>query len=51
MADGKDAEKDDPFVEFDMNVAKTDLTNTCDRYIKSERLALKKKRKICQIQN
>jgi hypothetical protein len=43
MADGKDEEEDDPFVEFDMNLARTDLTNTCDRYIENERLALTKK--------
>jgi hypothetical protein len=44
MADGKDEEEeDDPFIEFNMNLARTDLTNTCDRYIENERLALKKK--------
>jgi hypothetical protein len=43
MGDGEDEEEDDPFVEFDMNLAKMDLTNTCDRYIENERLALAKK--------
>jgi len=43
MGDGKDEQDDDPFVEFDMNLAKTDMANTCDRYIENERLALSKK--------
>jgi hypothetical protein len=43
MSDGNDEQDDDPFVEFDMNLAKTDLGNTCDRYIENERLTLTKK--------
>ena len=38
---GRD-DKDDPFVAFDMNLAKTDMANTCDRYIENERIALTK---------
>lgn len=43
MGDSKDEQNDDPFVEFDMNLAKTDLANTCDRYIENERPPLIKK--------
>ena len=43
MADGKDYQDFDRFVEFDMDLARTDLMNTCDRYIENERLALSKK--------
>jgi hypothetical protein len=43
MGDGKDEQENDPFVEFDMNLARTDLVNTCDRYIENEQLALAKK--------
>ncbi|CAF1393835.1 unnamed protein product [Adineta ricciae] len=45
LADGKDDRDDDRFVEFDMDLAKIDLMNTCDRYIENERLALSKKPK------
>ncbi len=38
---GRD-DKDDSFVEFDMNLAKTDLANTCDRYMENERITLTK---------
>jgi hypothetical protein len=38
---GRD-DKDDPFVEFDMNIAKIDMANTCDRYIENERITLTK---------
>ena len=43
MADGKDEQDNDPFVLFDMNLAKTDLINTCDRYIENERIAVTNK--------
>ncbi|UJR12748.1 hypothetical protein I4U23_016922 [Adineta vaga] len=43
-ADGKDDRDNDRFVEFDMDLAKIDLMNTCDRYIENERLALSKKK-------
>ncbi|CAF4091354.1 unnamed protein product [Rotaria magnacalcarata] len=43
MGDGKNEQDDDPFVQFDMNLAKTDLANICDRYIKNDRLALAEK--------
>lgn len=43
MADGKDDQDNDPFVVFDMNLAKADLINTCDRYIENERIALTEK--------
>lgn len=43
MADGKDDRDDDRFVEFDLDLARVDLMNTCDRYIENERLALSKK--------
>ncbi|CAF4703057.1 unnamed protein product [Rotaria sp. Silwood1] len=49
MGDGKDEQVDDPFVEFDMNLAKTDLANTCDRYIENERPALTKKEELTPI--
>jgi hypothetical protein len=38
---GRD-DKDDSFVEFDMNLAKADLANTCDRYMENERITLTK---------
>jgi len=41
MSAGRDDE-DDPFIEFDMNLAKTDMANTCDRYIENERITLTK---------
>jgi hypothetical protein len=34
--------EDDPFVEFDMNLAKTDMADACDRYIENERITLMK---------
>jgi hypothetical protein len=37
----------DPFVEFDMNLAKADMADTCDRYIENERFALTKQ--VCKI--
>lgn len=37
----------DPFVEFDMNLAKIDMANTCDRYIENERFVLT--RQVCKI--
>ncbi|CAF3539810.1 unnamed protein product [Adineta steineri] len=43
MDDGKDGQEDDPFVEFDMSLARTDLMKTCDRYIENERSAVTKK--------
>lgn len=43
MSDGKDEQNDDTFVEFDVSLAKTDLANTCDRYIENERPPLMKK--------
>ncbi|CAF3778658.1 unnamed protein product [Adineta steineri] len=43
MDDGKDGQEDDPFVEFDMNLARIDLMNTCDQYIENERIAATKK--------
>ncbi len=41
MSTGKD-DGNDPFIEFDMNLAKTDMANTCDRYIENERITLTK---------
>jgi hypothetical protein len=41
MNTGRDDEND-PFVEFNMNLAKTDMANTCDRYIENERITLMK---------
>jgi hypothetical protein len=35
-------DKDDPFIEFDMNLAKTDMANTCDRYMENERITTMK---------
>ncbi|CAF2711151.1 unnamed protein product [Rotaria sp. Silwood2] len=49
MGDGKDEQVDDPFVEFDINLGKADLANTCDRYIENERPALTKKEELTPI--
>ncbi|CAF1503578.1 unnamed protein product [Adineta ricciae] len=43
MNDGEDDHDEvDSFVEFDLNLAKIDLANTCDRYIENERFILAK---------
>jgi hypothetical protein len=47
MNTGRD-EENDPFVEFDMDLAKTDMANTCDRYIENERSTLMKQ--VCLFQ-
>ncbi|CAF3290464.1 unnamed protein product [Rotaria socialis] len=43
MNDGRNNNDEiDPFVEFDMKLAKADITKTCDRYIENERITLTK---------
>jgi len=42
-----DTDGTDSFVEFDMNLAKADMADTCDRYIENERFALTKQ--VCKI--
>ncbi|CAF1343170.1 unnamed protein product [Adineta steineri] len=38
----KDNQADDPFIEFDMDLARVDLINACDRYIENERIIITK---------
>ncbi|CAF4071804.1 unnamed protein product [Adineta steineri] len=38
----KDNQADDPFIEFDMDLARVDLINACDRYIENERIIVTK---------
>ncbi|CAF2031712.1 unnamed protein product [Rotaria magnacalcarata] len=46
MNDGRNNNDEiDPFVEFDMKLAKADITKTCDRYIENERVTLMKQSK------
>ncbi|CAF1307133.1 unnamed protein product [Adineta ricciae] len=43
MDSGRDGQDEDPFIEFDMNLARIDLMNACDRYIENERIIVTKK--------